>query len=197
VLTWAGQPIDAFFHSTCGGRTAAAEEVFASAARPYLRSIRDLREDGTSWCASSPRFRWREEWPADRLRAILQETLPPLGGPVPSLAEVRDVRVTARTPTGRVHGLRIDLGTVVVPVSGPAVRQVLRPAPGQLLRSAAFDLRVERDGPALVRLVAEGHGAGHGVGLCQWGTIGRARAGWDHRRILAAYFPGTELERHW
>lgn len=48
---------------------------------------------------------------------------------------------------------------------------------------------------SLTRLVAEGHGAGHGVGLCQWGAVGRARAGQLYGEILAAYFPNTELER--
>ena len=48
---------------------------------------------------------------------------------------------------------------------------------------------------AVGRLVAEGAGAGHGVGLCQWGAIGRARAGQRHDAILAAYYPGTTLIR--
>src|SRR5207247_2427876 len=38
-------------------------------------------------------------------------------------------------------------------------------------------------------------GRGHGVGLCQWGAVGRARAGEDYGKILATYFPGTKLER--
>ena len=43
------------------------------------------------------------------------------------------------------------------------------------------------------RLVAAGAGSGHGVGLCQWGAIGRARAGQDYETILRTYFPGTKL----
>lgn len=197
LVVWAGQPIDAFFHSTCGGRTATPEEVFASAARPYLQSISDVRGDGAAWCAGSPRFRWRESWPAARLLAILRETLPAERADPARVTALRDLGITARTPSGRVQSLRLDLGGVVVPVSGPAIRQVLRTVAGQPLRSTAFDLTVARDASGLETVVAEGQGAGHGVGLCQWGAIGRARAGWDHRRILAAYFPGTELQRRW
>jgi stage II sporulation protein D len=36
-------------------------------------------------------------------------------------------------------------------------------------------------------------GYGHGVGMCQWGAIGRARAGQDFREILRAYYPGTAI----
>ena len=46
----------------------------------------------------------------------------------------------------------------------------------------------------MTHLVAEGMGAGHGVGMCQWGAVGRARAGQRYPEILAAYFPGTELQ---
>jgi stage II sporulation protein D len=46
-----------------------------------------------------------------------------------------------------------------------------------------------------VEVTADGAGAGHGVGFCQWGAIGRARAGFSYGAILSAYFPGTELTR--
>ena len=35
----------------------------------------------------------------------------------------------------------------------------------------------------------EGHGWGHGVGLCQWGARGRAQAGQTYKDILKAYYP--------
>ena len=44
-------------------------------------------------------------------------------------------------------------------------------------------------------LVLRGHGWGHGVGMSQWGARGYALHGWDYRRILAHYYPGTELGR--
>ena len=43
------------------------------------------------------------------------------------------------------------------------------------------------------KLVLRGNGYGHGVGMCQWGAIGRARAGQTARAILAAYYPGTSV----
>ena len=44
-------------------------------------------------------------------------------------------------------------------------------------------------------LVVTGRGFGHGMGLSQWGAERRARAGQSYRRILAFYYPGTELRR--
>jgi stage II sporulation protein D len=196
VLTYGGTPIDAFYYSTCGGRTAGGTEAFRAASRPYLRSFADVDELGQAYCRISPRYHWREEWSGDALRTTLRRTLPGTVGLVADRAgEVRDVWVAQRTPSGRVGRLGITLRADQVMVDGPAVRQVLRPASGDLLRSAAFTLTSSRSGGSITRLVADGSGAGHGVGMCQWGAVGRSRAGQDYQTILAAYFPGATLQR--
>lgn len=195
VLTWGGAVIDGFFHSTCGGRTADGTEVFAGADRPYLRSIRDQNGAGATWCAISPRFRWREVWPAEALARTLQETLPAAGGSTALAAGVLDLRVTGRTSTGRVDRLLVVGESSSMAVSGPVARLLLRTPEGSTLRSAQFNLQVTRSGTRIVQLVAEGSGAGHGVGMCQWGAIGRSRAGTSYQDILAAYFPGTQVTR--
>ncbi len=41
-----------------------------------------------------------------------------------------------------------------------------------------------------------GKGAGHGVGLCQWGTKEMAEMGFTYQEILRYYFPGTEIVRY-
>ncbi len=200
ILTYGGAPIDAFFYSTCGGRTADGTEVFRAADRPYLRSVADVADDGTAYCSISPRFRWHEEWSGEALRATLQRTLPTLaaatGAVIPTdVADIRDVRVAYRTPSGRVGQLAIGLRRGDVLVEEPNVRQVLRPVSGEILKSNTFTLTVTRGGGGITRLAADGAGAGHGVGFCQWGAVGRARAGQDHERILAGYYPGAVLER--
>jgi stage II sporulation protein D len=123
----------------------------------------------------------------------------PAGRGPPAVASdvsvVRDVRVSYRTPSGRVGQLTVSLRRGDVVVDGPNVRQVLRPLSGDPLRSNTFTLTETRDGGRVTRLAADGAGAGHGVGLCQWGAVGRSRAGQDHERILAAYYPGAVLER--
>lgn len=197
VLVWDGQPIESFFHSTCGGRTAAGEEVFANGERPYLRSVPDLAPDGSAWCAISPRFRWTERWDAAELDRTLRRALP-AGTEASALGALREVRVNGLTPSRRVRALLLRYERGEVPIEGSAaVRQALAPAGGDLLRSAAFSLHpVRRDG-RLLELVAEGGGAGHGVGFCQWGAVGRARAGASREEILRAYFPATVVERRW
>jgi stage II sporulation protein D len=198
VITHHGAAIEALYYSTCGGRTADGFEVFRGATRPYLRSVPDEAPNGAVYCSISPRYRWHEEWTGETLRATLQRNLPrttsALGGQAPY---VTDVRVTRRTSSGRVDQLTIGLGGSEVRVDGTAIRRVLRPATGEMLKSNAFDLIVTGGGSGVTRLAAEGMGAGHGVGLCQWGAVGRARAGQSYHQILAAYYPGTRLERRY
>lgn len=196
IVTYQGLPIDAFFFSTCAGHTVTGTEVFQAADRPYLQSVSDLAPDGEAWCRVSPRFRWREEWTREQLAASLARSLPALTGTTAEEATtVEGVRVSARTASGRVQRVTIALRRGAVEVAGPAVRQALRPVTEAALRSALFELTEERAGGRLARLVAEGQGAGHGVGFCQWGALGRARAGQDAPTILSAYFPGTAISR--
>ena len=196
VLTSGGAPIDAFFYSTCGGRTADGTEVFRAATRSYLRSVSDVDESGVAYCAISPRYRWREEWSGEALVATLRRTLPEVAGtPASRVTAVRDVRVAYRTASGRVGELAVALPDGEVRIDGPRVRGALRGPSGELLRSSAFELTVTGAGRGVTRLVADGGGAGHGVGFCQWGAVGRSRAGHDFQRILAAYYPGVTIQR--
>jgi stage II sporulation protein D len=198
VLTYDGAPIEAFFYSTCGGHTAEGAEVFKGAARPYLRSVADQAEDGSVYCSISPRYRWREEWTGDALRSILQRSLPPVAGVrSEDVRQVTDLRVSRRTRSGRVDQLAIGLGGPEIRVEGPAIRQVVRLNSGEPLRSTAFTLIAAGAGRRVTHLTIDGMGAGHGVGFCQWGAVGRARAGQRAEQILAAYFPGTTLERRY
>jgi stage II sporulation protein D len=198
ILTYDGAPIEAFYYSTCGGRTADGLEVFRGASKPYLRSAADVAPHGTAYCSISPRYHWREEWSGSSLRAVLARYLPNPSRLSRNLDQLADIRVTRRTGSGRVDELVVSAGGSELRVNGQSnIRQVLRTPGGDLLRSTAFTLVVSGAGSNVSHLVAEGSGAGHGVGLCQWGAVGRARAGQGHEEILAAYYPGTRLERRY
>jgi len=197
VITYQEQLIDAYFHSTCGYSTVPVQEAFKTAvARPYLRSVSDAREYGGYFSDVSPRFQWREEWDGTTLRAILSQTLVPyMNVGSAGLPRISNVEVSGTTRSGRVAELHIVFEHGEIRVPGTDVRTVLRPAPDRVLGSAMFQLQVTTRAGEVTRLVATGTGWGHGVGFCQWGAIGRARAGEDAARILTAYFPGTKIER--
>ena len=75
VLTWRDSLADIYYHSTCGGRTAAVDEAWDRPACPYLQSESDLAPDGTAYCANSPLFEWEESWDAPSLSAIVRRAV--------------------------------------------------------------------------------------------------------------------------
>ena len=198
VLTFNGRVVSAPYHSTCGGSTAAPDEIWRSESEPYLQRVSD-RIPGTDryYCDIAPRFRWERSWRGDSLTAMVERYLrsyaqvPP--GPV---GEVRRVDVDGKTPSGRVAALWIETTRGRYRLRGNDIRYVLRSSSGELLNSTYFSPEVvsSADG-RLARLTVRGLGYGHGVGMCQWGAVGRARAGQDFRTILRTYFPGTTVAR--
>lgn len=198
ILTWQGQPIQALFHSTCGWSTEAAGQVFQNREQvPYLRAVSDRFGGGDRdyYCAISPKFRWREEWDADGLTAILSRTLPAILGGSVTVGRVTDIRAGRLTPTGRVAELVVTTTSGEYRVGNGRIREALRPTFDRQLLSSMFQLHVDKADGRLTRVVAAGAGFGHGVGMCQFGAVGRARAGQDYRRILATYYNGTTLEK--
>jgi stage II sporulation protein D len=197
VLKYNGHVVNAPYHSTCGGETAEAEEVWRSGNEPFLQRVSD-RIPGTAdryYCDISPRFSWTRSFSSEQLDAAIRAYLANYT-PVPSggAGHVRDATVESRTPSGRVARLIIDAERGNFALRGNDIRYVLRAPGGEILNSTYFSLETEtrREG-GLARLVVKGNGYGHGIGMCQWGAIGRARAGQSARYILATYYPGTTV----
>ena len=135
-------------------------------------------DDGTAYCSISPRFRWHEEWTGRRCAP----RSPHAAGGRRRRRGVESARsATCGSPQHRVRAGRAADGRArradVSTSTGRCVRQVLRPASGELLRSNTFTLTATGAGRRVTRLVADGAGAGHGVGFCQWGAVGRSRGG--------------------
>lgn len=198
VLVYNGRVVSAPYHSTCGGSTAAPDEIWRSQNEPFLQRVSD-RIPGSDryYCDIAPRFRWERSWGADSLTAVVERYLRGYAQvPAGPVGDVRRVTVDGQTPSGRVAALWVETSRGRYRLRGNDIRYVLRSPGGELLNSTYFspELVTASDG-RLTRLTIRGHGYGHGVGMCQWGAIGRARAGQDFRTILRTYFPGTTVAR--
>jgi stage II sporulation protein D len=197
VITYGGRIVDAVYHSTCGGSTAAASEVWRSGDQPYLQAVSD-RVPGTDrhFCDISPRFRWTREIGRSELTTLLGRYLrnyAEVGSAGPGTP--RAVAVDGLTPSGRVRALAITTDQGRYTLRGNDMRYVLRESSGAILGSTYFSVENYSAGGVLDRLTLLGAGYGHGIGMCQWGAIGRARAGQNFRSILGTYYPGTRVEK--
>ena len=196
VLRYNGRIADALYSSTCGGGTAEADEIWRTAGAPYLKRVSDrIPDSDRHYCDIAPRFRWNRELSGAELNEALARYLAqyttgiPPDGPGPA----RDVRVASTTGSGRVGVLEISTERGTFPVRGNDIRYVLRSPGGEMLSSTYFSVETLHDNGRVSRVMLRGRGHGHGVGMCQWGAIGRARAGQSFRVILGTYYPGTSI----
>ncbi len=194
VLRYQGSVVDAPYHSSCGGQTAAPREAWRTGSQEsYLRSVSDINETtGRPWCEISPRHSWTAEFDEAQLTEVARRALVSAGMSVPRNPRVRSIAAKERLASGRLGEVQIetDAGNVSVKLSD--IRNVFRDARGAILSSTYFSVdRVTRGRGHLTSATLRGAGNGHGVGMCQWGAMGRARAGQDARTILRHYYPGT------
>ena len=197
VLRYRGRVVNAPYHSACGGSTAEPQEVWSATAEPYLRRVSD-RIPGTDrhYCDLAPRARWTRSWTTTELDTLVVRYLARASGGRAARGHVRRVRVDNVTPSGRAEALVVDTDGGTVRLRGNEMRSVFRYATGEMLNSTYVSVQVaEQDARGLTRLTLRGQGYGHGIGMCQWGAIGRARAGQDFRTILATYYPGTTIDQ--
>ncbi len=171
-LSYAGKPILAVFHSTAGGRTATAGEVWGEDL-PYLQIVEVEDED------DAPHTYWRTAFDRSAMAKILEAA-------GVSVGDLQSVSIDARTPSGRVESLAITGSAGTSRLRGSQLRRLLG---GMSLRSTLFEVRESSD-----EFVFVGSGHGHGVGMSQWGARAMARHGASYKRILARFYPGARLE---
>ncbi|MEO7521062.1 MAG: SpoIID/LytB domain-containing protein, partial [Gemmatimonas sp.] len=194
VLRYGGLIVDAPYSSSCGGRTAAPREAWRGVGEePYLQSVDDTDPaTGKPYCDISPRNHWVEELDEARLRAVVHRALVASGSSSSSEGTATELLVRARTVSGRIATLTIRTDRGETSVRASDLRTVFQNARSAILFSTNFQVdRVTRARGGLTGVTLRGAGNGHGVGMCQWGAIGRSRAGQDARSILRHYYPGT------
>ena len=198
VIAYAGRPINAYYSSTCGGSTAGATEVWSDRPdEPYLRPVSD-RIPGTDrfYCDPSPRFSWTQTWDGPALRAVMEKYLATYtSAPKTGLGRITAISEEGRTASDRVAALRIATESGTYSLRRNDIRFVLRNPQGSILNSTSFRHATTVNGAEVTSLTVTGRGYGHGIGMCQWGAIGRARAGQSYRTILETYYQGATVGR--
>jgi len=177
LLWFQGKPAFTPYTKDCGGVTEDAGAVWPDLAAPYLRSHAD------PYCTRSPAAPWR--WTADPRQIAQALRQSQLRGPqVPGR-----IAIATRTPSGRAATLLLTGGPESVRISASSFRfAVGRELGWNTIRSDRYEVTASHG-----RLVFEGAGDGHGVGLCQRGAEQMGREKRSYREILAFYYPGTTL----
>lgn len=172
VVTHQGAPIYAAFSSTAAGVTEDAMVVW-SKDLPYLKGVE------CPFDLESPFYQWKASFTLHALEQKLRQH----GFPVGMIATLTPLTYSR---AGRVATLRVVHSKGELIVRGEDLRKALGYT---VVPSTQFV--IESVGQ---EVILSGYGAGHAVGLCQWGAKQLADIGYSFSSILRYYYPGTELQ---
>jgi stage II sporulation protein D len=137
--------------------------------------------------AASDRFSPSSTWQVSFSRSTVSEKLRSLAG---NVGEIQDLRPARLGNSGRVVQLEIIGTRRSTVVNGYNVRNALG------LKDTLYELsRTYAEDGKVVAFVFNGRGWGHGIGLCQTGAVGMARAGHTAEEILKTYYQGVVLRK--
>lgn len=196
ILTYEGEPIQAYFFSASCGYTSSlnlwSQEDVAYLTEVCLSNVgesidfdRFIRDTSIgAFDDASPYFRWQADLDLSKL------------------GNVKKIEVVSRANSGAVTDLKLSGSDKDIHITNEyKLRKELgkaitgfRDKDGNtktgitVLPSAYFSVEQTKTGVTLY-----GGGYGHGIGLSQYGADGMAKEGYDYREILETFYPGTSL----
>jgi SpoIID/LytB domain protein len=198
ILTYLGKPIDAVYSSCCGGRTESNQYVWKGRKIDYLQSrvdgdhlnLQPLKsnsatknwinsnkapfckpsKDSNSWQKRS--YKWEKSIDSRKLAKLT------------GVSGITDIKVLSRGESGRANKIEV-IGRSKKIIEG---EYKIRKALGGLPSSLFY---VKKRNP----FIFVGKGSGHGVGLCQMGTINQAKIGKKYDDIVRFYFNSCDIRK--
>lgn len=205
VLTYKNKPIEAVFSSNCGGYTQSSGEA-GWYPHPYLKPVSDYQDFNESNLqpynfkellqhtrpafsryfknVSPSTFRWTRYLREDQIRQIVSQKK--------NIGNIKAIIPLKRGKSGYVNGVKIvgTQGTLILNKE----HEIKKYLALGMLRSTYFIVEPNLENGIPKSFIFYGGGWGHGVGLCQTGTGGRADAGQNFKQILRHYYSDVELK---
>jgi len=167
------KPIIAMFDACCGGVVPANVANFDFTRAPYL-----ARKKACTHCKRCKIYSWQVSWPLEMFEKMFRPRVVSLGG-------LRDVRVAQKDSAGLSKNVMLKGRKGQLQFSGDRIYSLLKE-----VKSYCFDVTTKNG-----TVTMSGRGFGHHIGLCQWGAREMVRDGWNYKRVLQFYYPGTQLKR--
>ena len=169
IITYEGQPINAFFHSNSGGTTELPVNVWGGTNYPYLQAVETSGEDGYKQYYSEVTLSKDE---------LIQKMISKYSDFNINFDDSESIKILEHTDGARVKTIKIGNKNL----SGVEVRSILG------LKSANFDIKREND-----KIIFSVVGYGHGVGMSQTGADSLAKQGFNFEEIIKHFYSGVEI----
>lgn len=169
IITYNGEPINAFFHSSSGGTTETVSNVWGGTDYPYLQSVETSGEEAYKQYNSSVILskeevsqKMKENYPESEI----------------NWSDENPIQILEYTESGRVKTIKIGNTNI----SGVEARKIFE------LKSAKFSIEIGENISFNVT------GYGHGVGLSQTGADAIAKTGATAEQIINHYYTDVKIE---
>ena len=169
IITYNGEPIDAFFHSNSGGITETANNVWGGQNFPYLESVETSGENEYSQYNSEVEI--TKDDLIKKLKAKHSEIQI-------DWSNTDALKILDYTESGRVK--QMQFGNVII--AGTEVRSLLG------LKSTNFNFEI-LDNSIKFSVI----GYGHGVGMSQTGADSLAKQNYDYEKIIKHFYKDVEI----
>ncbi len=179
IMVYRNNPIQTFFHASCGGITEKAEDVWQSDKK--LRYFKNIR---CPYCKTHPLYTWERSFKKELLESKIAAHI--------SAKKIKKITILKMSYSKRIKLLALK------PASGKSVlmtgNEFRRVLGAKSFPSTKFTLSKNKND-----YVFKGKGFGHGVGLCQWGAKTLAERRNSYTSILNFYYKScriTSIKKH-
>ncbi len=177
IALYEEEPAQTYFFSNCGGRTENPRNVWENSSAPkYLGGVR------CKFCGGGGHYTWEKQVGGDLIANAL------LKGRVIVVPPIHAVKTISKSKSGRALVLAIQHDGGEIKILSSRFRMLLGP---DKIRSTQFD-KIKKSGDGFL---FQGHGWGHGVGMCQEGARGMALKGYAYKKIIQQYYPGVKIKK--
>ncbi|MDO4959559.1 MAG: DUF4922 domain-containing protein [Prevotellaceae bacterium] len=208
ILTFDGEICDTRFSKCCGGVTEEYQYCWEDTPLPYLKSVKDpycntqdahiLSQVLNDYDQETHDFyTWKVEYSQKEISALIAERTKI------DFGEIINLKSEERGPSGRMSKMKI-VGTNRTFTIGKELEIRKSLSKSHLYSSAFSVMRLDADGNQIpdtdsttipTRFILDGHGWGHGVGLCQIGAAVMGEQGFLYNDILLHYYQNAEIKK--
>lgn len=175
VIAYGGEMINSYYHASCAGYTEdvnSAWNISENNNPEYLSGVK---------CKFCEDYRWYN-W---EYKILFDTIVSRLRGAGYSSGKIEKIKAAGHTSGGRVKQVLIKHSKGELRIPSGKFRTAIG---SDKIRSTNFVVKYKNRVAYF-----NGHGWGHGVGMCQWGAKGMAESGRDYKEILEHYYKNTKV----
>ena len=169
IITYGGEPINAFFHANSGGVTESSLNIWGGIDYPYLKSVETAGEEGYTQYSSEVSY--SKEDLLNKIKEKYAEC-------EIDFSQENCIQIIEYTTSGRVKTIKFGN----VEIAGTEARTIFG------LKSTNFTFAIEGDN---IKFSVTGYG--HGVGMSQTGADALAKTGTNCEEIIKHFYTGVEI----